>query len=123
VPHSKGFSNRREARSGDPIPIGQILDDLLRDDVFARGLPIATLIRRWPELVGEGLAKATTPAALEGGILTVRAADGPWGAQARYFTDQMRERADEALGGGVVTHVRIVVTASPATTRNRRSQA
>jgi hypothetical protein len=59
--------------------------------------------------VGERLAKATQPASLEGGVLVVRASDGPWGAQAAYLADEIRNRADEALGGGVVTRVRVVV--------------
>lgn len=122
MPHSKGFAGRRERRSGDPVSIGEIVDQLLADDVFARGIPVVTLIRAWPELVGEGLAKATTPVSLEGTILTVRAADGPWGAQATYFTEQIRERAEQALGAGSVTAVKIVVGSRTSEPRNRRSQ-
>jgi len=119
MPHSKGFSRRKDRRSTDPVPIGEIVDGLLAEDVFARGMPVARLIRAWPELVGERLAQATQPLSLEGGVLTIRAADGPWGSQARYLVDQIRERADDALGGGAVTSVRIVVEGQ----RNRRSEA
>ena len=122
MPHSKGFAQRRDRRSGDPVPIGEIVEDLLREDVFARGMPVVRLIKAWPDLVGQRLADATTPVSLEAGILTIRAADGPWGAQARYFTDQIKERADAALGGGVIKAVRIVV-GRPEEQRNRRSQA
>ena len=121
MPHSKGFARRRDRRSEDPVSIGDVVDELLRDEAFAPGIPIATLIASWPELVGESLAKATAPVSLEGRILTVRAADGPWGAQARYFTEQIRERADRALGEGSVTAVRIVVAPRPGEPRNRRS--
>jgi hypothetical protein len=122
VPHSKDFGRRRDPRSSEAVPIGDIVDALLAEEPFARGLPVATLVRRWPEVVGEGLAKATVPTALESGILTIEASDGPWGSQARHFTDLIRERADEALGGGVVTRVRIVVAPGPSGSRNRRSQ-
>ena len=121
MPHSKGFARRRDRRSEDPVSIGDVVDELLRDEAFAPGIPIATLIQDWPELVGESLAKATAPVSLEGRILTVRAADGPWGAQARYFTEQIRERADRALGEGSVTAVRIVFAPRPGEPRNRRS--
>jgi hypothetical protein len=113
VPHSKGFARRKDRRSDDPVPIGDVVEGLLREDVFARGMPIATLLQGWPELVGERLAAATAPVALEGGVLTVRAADGPWGSQARYLVDEIRQRADEALGGGAVRSVRIVVSGPP----------
>ena len=122
MPHSKGFGRRVDRRTGDPVPIGDVVDALLREDVFSRGIPIATLARRWPELVGERLARATKPASLEGGILLIRASDGPWGAQARFLAEQIRERADAALGTGSVKAVRIVVGSGAWDERNRRSQ-
>jgi hypothetical protein len=119
MPHSKGFARRKDRRSTDPVPIGEIVDGLMEEDVLRRGMPVARLARAWPELVGERLARATQPVSLEGGVLTIRASDGPWGSQARYLVEQIRERADQALGGGAVTTVRIVVAGQ----RNRRSEA
>jgi predicted nucleic acid-binding Zn ribbon protein len=116
VPHAKGFAHRRDRRSAEAVSIGDVVDALLAEKVFSRGMPIATLASRWPELVGERLAAATAPLSLEGGVLTVRASDGPWGAQAKFLADEIRAKADEALGGGVVTSVRVVV----GEPRNRR---
>jgi hypothetical protein len=116
MPHSKGFSRRKDARSGDPVAIGEVVDLLMQEDVFSRGMPLATLAKAWPGLVGERLAAATQPVSLEGGVLVVRASDGPWGAQARYLAEEIRTRADEALGGGAVTRIRITV----GDERNRR---
>jgi hypothetical protein len=121
MPHSKGFAYRRETRSGDPVSIGDVLDGLLEEDVFARGMPVVRLIKAWPALVGERLAGATTPVSLEAKILTVRAADAPWASQARYFAEEIRRRADDALGGDAVASVRIVVGRA-GEPRNRRSQ-
>jgi len=116
VPHSKGFANRRDPRSGDAVSIGEVVDGLLAEGVFSRGMPVATLASRWPELVGERLAKATMPVSLERGVLVVQATDGPWGAQAAFLADAIRDKADEALGRGSVTSVRVVVGDG----RNRR---
>lgn len=118
MPHSKGFSYRKDRRSTDPVPIGEVVDGLLSEEVFARGMPLARLLRAWPDLVGERLAVAAQPVSLEGGVLTIRAVDGPWGSQVKYLADEIRRRADEALGGGVVMSVRIVVQGQ----RNRRSE-
>lgn len=118
MPHSKGFTNRADVRSSDAVSIGDVVDRLLAEDVFQRGMPVAKLARAWPEVVGERLAEATTPVSLEAGCLVVRAADGPWGSQARYLADEIRTRADGALGGGVVTSIRIVVGSQG----NRRSE-
>ena len=116
MPHSKGFTFRSDKRRGDPVAIGEVVEALLSEGVFARGMPITTLATKWPQLVGEGLAQATEPVSLQDGVLVMRASDGPWGAQATYFVDEIRTRADELLGPGSVTAVRIVVGEQ----RNRR---
>ena len=109
MPHSKGFAGRKDRRSADAVSIGDVVDALLKENEFSRGMPVARLAQAWPELLGERLAVATQPVSLEGGVLVVRAVDGPWGAQVKYFVEEIRRRADEALGGGVVTSVRIVI--------------
>lgn len=96
--------------------IGDVVDGLLEEDLFARGMPVAKLARAWPDVVGERLAQATEPVSIERGILVISASDGPWGTQAKYLVEQIRARADEALGGGVITEVKVVV----ARDRNRR---
>jgi hypothetical protein len=109
MPHSKGYGRRDEGRSGDVVPIGAVVDDLLAQEVFSRGMPIAELTQRWPQIVGERLSKETAPLSLEDGTLVVGATNGPWGAQARFLHAEILKRADEALGGGAVRALRIVV--------------
>lgn len=116
MPHSKGFARRDDRRTGDPVPLRDVMAALMREDVFSRGLPIAKLAESWPEIVGERLAAATTPESLEAGVLTIRAADGPWGSQARSLTEQIQQQVVQSLGDGVVTNVRVVV----GDPRNRR---
>jgi predicted nucleic acid-binding Zn ribbon protein len=113
MPHAKGFRKRREGASAEPVPLGEVLEHLMADQLFARGMPVARLAAAWSDLVGERLASETAPASFEDGVLTVTATTGPWGAQARFLHEQIRRRADEALGGDVVRSVRVVV-------RNRR---
>jgi hypothetical protein len=109
MPHSKGFAHRREERRGDAVSLGEVVDGLMAEDVFSRGMPIATLAARWTTVMGERLAAETAPATLEDGILTVRATDGPWGAQARFLAEQIRSNANRALGSQAVRSVRVVV--------------
>jgi predicted nucleic acid-binding Zn ribbon protein len=109
VPHSKGWHQRKDPRSPESSPIGEIVEGLLAEEPFARGLPIGRLAAMWPQVVGARLAAETAPAALEGGVLTVEATNGPWGAQARFLNDEIRRHADEALGGGHITRVHVVV--------------
>jgi len=113
MPHSKGFRRRSSEPSREPVELGEVIDSLMAEQVFARGLPVAQLAAAWSSVVGERLASETAPATLEGGVLTVTATSGPWGAQARFLHEEIRRRADEALGGGQISAVRIIV-------RNRR---
>jgi hypothetical protein len=113
LPHSKGFRRRDGDPSSEPIELGDVIADLMSDQLFARGMPVAKLAAAWPTVVGERLASETAPTTLEAGVLTVTATSGPWGVQARFLHEEIRRRADEALGGGRITAVRIVV-------RNRR---
>ena len=113
MPHSKGFRHRKDERTLHEIPIGQVVDGLLKERAFARGMPIGQLASRWADVVGPRLAAESAPVSLEGGILVVAATTGPWGAQVRFLADQIRVRADEALGAGTVATVRVVVRSDP----------
>jgi predicted nucleic acid-binding Zn ribbon protein len=113
VPHAKGFRRRSGDPSSEPVELGDVIDNLMADQVFARGMPVAHLAAAWTSIVGERLASETAPASLEAGVLTVTATSGPWGAQARFLHEEIRRRADEALGDNQITAIRIVV-------RNRR---
>lgn len=109
MPTAKGWRSRRDPRSADPVQIGEIVEGLMREEVFSRGIPVAELASTWPRIVGERLAAETAPASLEGGVLTVSATNGPWGAQARFLHEQIRAKANQALGSEVIATVRIVV--------------
>jgi hypothetical protein len=109
MPNAKGWRPRRDERTGDAIQLGEIVDGLMREELFSRGIPVAELASKWPQIVGERLASETAPTSLEGGLLIVSATNGPWGAQARFLHEQIRLRANEALGADVIGTVRVVV--------------
>jgi predicted nucleic acid-binding Zn ribbon protein len=109
MPDAKGFRGRRRPRSDEPVALAAIVDGLLREEVFSRGMPIATLASRWPEIVGQRLAAETAPASLDEGVLTVEVSTGAWGAQARFLHEEIRRKADESLGGEQVRRVRFTV--------------
>jgi predicted nucleic acid-binding Zn ribbon protein len=113
MPSAKGLPRRKDGPSKDGVELGEVIDNLLSEQVFARGMPVAQLAAAWTSIVGERLASETAPASLDAGVLTVTATSGPWGAQARFLHEEIRRRADEALGDNQITAIRIVV-------RNRR---
>jgi len=112
MPSSPGFRGRRE-RATEPTSIGEVLDGLLREETFVGGLTVGRLASIWPQVVGPRLASATAPTALQKGVLTVSAASGPWGAQARFLAEEIRRRTNETLGGEPVDKVIVVVRPDP----------
>jgi len=113
MPHSKGWRSRKDERTLHETPIGEIVDGLLREKTFARGMPIGQLASDWSVVVGPRLGAESAPVSLDRGILVVAATTGPWGAQVRFLADQIRERANEAIGEGSVLTVRVVVRPDP----------
>ena len=107
MPHAKGFRRRSGDPSSEPVELGDVIDNLMAEQVFARGMPVAHLAAAWTSIVGERLASETAPASLEAGVLTVTATSGPWGAQARFLHEEIRRRADEALGDNQITAARV----------------
>jgi hypothetical protein len=118
MPEAKGFGGRKRPRSDEAVGLGEIVDGLLREQVFSRGLPVARLASQWPAIVGERLSAATSPISLDDGVLTVAVSTGPWGAQARFLQEEIRRRADDALGGGAVRRIQVVVRDEPLAGRN-----
>ena len=113
MPHSKGWRARKDERTLHGVAIGEVVDELLRERAFAPGMPIGHLAADWAAVVGPRLAAESAPVSLERGVLVVAASTGPWGAQVRFLADQIRRRADEALGAGSVARVHVVVREDP----------
>jgi hypothetical protein len=109
-PRSKGWKDPEEsARSAEMAPVGDVVRGLLGQRAFSRGVTVGRLARAWPDVVGERLAAETRPARLEAGVLTVQASAGPWGSQATFLAEEIRKRANDMLGTGVVKRVHVVV--------------
>ncbi len=43
MPNAKGWRTRKDPRTGDMVQLGDIVDGLMREEVFSRGIPIAEL--------------------------------------------------------------------------------
>jgi predicted nucleic acid-binding Zn ribbon protein len=97
-------------RRDEPVP--------LRDAVAAvgkeLGLPspdaLAALVAAWPEIIGTALAPHTRVRSVRAGECTIEV-DGPvWATQIRYRTNEVLQRAEARVGGGVIHTIRVVVT-------------
>jgi predicted nucleic acid-binding Zn ribbon protein len=76
------------------------LDVLGGERRLATGLLLGRLGKRWQEVVGERLAEESGPAALEGGVLLVKASSSAWAAQIKFLAKEIRESANRVLREG-----------------------
>lgn len=113
MPHSKGWRRRKDERTMHDTPLGDVVEGLLRERAFARGLSIGRLAVGWENVVGPRLAAESAPVSLDAGVLVVATSSGPWGAQARFLADEIRKKANAALGSDEVRKVQIVVRPEP----------
>jgi predicted nucleic acid-binding Zn ribbon protein len=91
---------RRVARTDEPQALGAVLDGLGGEPRLASGLLLGSLGRRWDAVVGERLSEESTPAALEGGVLLVRASSAAWAAQIKFLAKEIREASNRVLQTG-----------------------
>ena len=109
-PSSPGFRGKRPPSAGPGgAQVGEVLRELFERRPWVSGIAIGELARTWAEVVGERLAEETSPAGLDNGVLLVRATSAAWAAQVRFLAEEIRERADLALGGGAVKGVRTLI--------------
>jgi predicted nucleic acid-binding Zn ribbon protein len=87
-----------------PRRIGDALDG-----VVPGARAFTTLLDRWPELVGDGIAARFRPVGLHDGTLVVATDDGAAIASVRWLEQDLLARLQEAVGAATVTALRFVV--------------
>lgn len=97
------------ASSGDPVPMTDSLDRVVRRLGGASVDATTGLFARWVELVGEGVARNSRPVSIRGNVLVVAVDDPAWATQLRFLERQLLDRLDAELGAGSVTSIDVRV--------------
>ncbi|TPF96521.1 hypothetical protein EP30_07190 [Bifidobacterium sp. UTCIF-39] len=98
----------------DPNTLGSVLAGIAVRDHWRPHLMIAQLGRHWDQVVGAGIARHTSVASYERGVLTIRAESPVWATQLTYMIPQLKEKIASRLEGMPID--RIVVTGPRADT-------
>ncbi|RZT83232.1 uncharacterized protein DUF721 [Pseudonocardia sediminis] len=109
---------RRWSGSGpddrDPQPFGRIVSRVSMDRGWSPRLTDATVIGRWPQLVGPDISDHCTPISLRDGELTLQAESTAWATQLRTLQRQLLTRLAAAVGPDVVRRIRVVAPSGPS---------
>lgn len=87
------------------IPISKVLDGLLRDKKYQKGLRLALIEERWVEIVGEQIAKYAHVQGLERGRLMIQCDHDVWRATLHHTKPELLGRIAEVVGKGVVKEI------------------
>ena len=109
MPRGSSRSWWKRGRAEEPEGLGSVLDALAVGRPWSAGIALGELGRRWGGVVGDRLAMECAPAALEAGVLVVRASSAAWGVQIRFLEGEIRDRANAALAAEVVREVRVTI--------------
>lgn len=105
----------------DPQPLGRIASRVALDRGWSPRLTDATVLGRWPQLVGADIADHCTPVSLRDGELVLQAESTAWATQLRTLQRQLLARLAGAVGRDVVRRIRVVGPQGPSWRHGPRS--
>ena len=122
-----GARGRRRRWSGpgpddrDPQLFGRLIARVSLDRGWSPRLTDATVLGRWPLLVGAEIADHCTPVSLRDGELVLQAESTAWATQLRTLQRQLLARLAAAVGKDVVRRIRVVGPSGPSWRRGPRT--
>ena len=99
---------KRKASVDGPTDVSVILDRILGGVALSAGLEEATIVARWPELVGDAVAKHVSLVRVEDGILCLHCDSAAWKAEVNWSKKAILDRSNSALGKVFARDVRFV---------------
>jgi predicted nucleic acid-binding Zn ribbon protein len=105
----------------DPQLLDATVSRLVDDHGWDVDLRVAGMFARWPELVGDEVARHATPESFADGTLVVRTDSTAWATQLKLLAPAVVKRLNEDLGHGTVTLIEVVGPHLPSWKKGPRS--
>ncbi|MBF0188385.1 MAG: DUF721 domain-containing protein [Magnetococcales bacterium] len=87
---------RKRRQASDPEELGSLIRSLADRALRHPHARASRIWQRWPEVVGEQMAKHTEPYRLIGGVLTVRADSPVWVTELNHLKGALMEKLKQA---------------------------
>lgn len=94
-------------------PIGEILSASLKKKGLGAKLEENTLMKLWPEAVGEQIASQTQPDRWRAGTLFVKTTSSIWVQQLHFMKEEILVKLNNLSGKPLIKEIRFVVGHSP----------
>lgn len=117
------FKPRTGARASkwDPQSLGSLVGKMAEQRGWEEPLSVASVVARWPDIVGQNVADHCPIESFEDRTLVARADSSAWAQQLRLLIPRIQARIDEEVGVGVVTRVVVKAPTAPSWSHGPRS--
>ncbi|MGA0913821.1 MAG: DUF721 domain-containing protein [Candidatus Nanopelagicaceae bacterium] len=105
----------------DPLPLKQVLDDLIEGRQWNQLLAEGNLFALWAEIVGDEVAEHSEPITLLDGRLTIRASSTAWATQLTLLTPSLLEKITKTAPGVLVDELLVLGPTPPSWRRGLRT--
>ncbi|MFE2279635.1 DUF721 domain-containing protein [Streptomyces sp. NPDC059454] len=111
-----GLRSGARADRRDPMALGPAINRLLTERGWEAPAAVGGVMGRWPEIVGEDVAKHCEPERYEEDerVLVVRCDSTAWATNLRLLAPTLVARLNEDLGHGTVRLIKVVGPGGPA---------
>ncbi|MFJ6867877.1 DUF721 domain-containing protein [Streptomyces termitum] len=107
-----GLRSGARADGRDPMALGAAINRLLAERGWETPAAVGGVMGRWPQIVGEDLAKHCVPVRYEeepdARVLTVQCDSTAWATQLRLLAPTLVARLNEDLGHGTVRLIKVL---------------
>lgn len=117
----KPAARRQRASRDDPVPVADIMSELVQNQGWDERLSIQRVFTDWPAVVGPDVAAHSTVEAFTDGVLTVRGDSTSWAKELQLLAPGLVRRLNAELGQGTVLRVEIRGPQAPSWKRGRRT--
>lgn len=94
---------------GEPTRLVDEVRRYLERSGIAERIEQAGVIPAWPEIVGEAIAKVTTPLRVDQGVLIVAVRSSPWLMELKLMEREILERINAGRERGAIRRIRFVM--------------
>jgi len=110
---------RRE--STDPQQINSILNEIVESRDWRKGIAEGTLFSDWRAIVGDEIAKHSTPVTMYEGRLTIQTSSTAWSTQLRLMQGDLLRTIQKSSPGALVEELSIIGPHAPSWKRGLRT--
>jgi len=96
----------KSRKAGRATALSDALDDLIANLGIGKKLHEQDVFEVWATVVGERIAKVTSPARIVKGVLLVNVKTGPWRNELAMRKKEIIDRLNESLGENIVRDIK-----------------